>query len=372
MLQTRSLALVAALAGLGFAACAAESFGENLVEVKLTLPKGDSYIRGATDPVLDLVADITLTNISEKEKHEKETVTVKKSEFVSVDELVALEKSLRKVESKEAQLSAIAAVTEKKMTSSELEVWPANPKSLGVAYVEPELGPHDVVNFVITKLPEEGQAVPEGAKPVIIPRDNKPDSISPVDLEPTKYLAPGETSPVYTLSVGKFYRISEPGLYSIKAVMKQIGNSTKPSRFAESNEEKFRVLPFKVVDQKIEELQNNWEFYERGWPAFDYHLYQVKNARGYGDIYWVQKIKVNGETRWEWERLCTVKAGTQAQLAHLGPSKLAVLAVQAKGDACLYTLDFNTIGPKVTAKTIELKEGATPKLKVEGGAPSVE
>jgi hypothetical protein len=86
----------------------------------------------------------------------------------------------------------------------------------------------------------------------------------------------------------------------------------------------------------------------------------------------VQKIKVNGETRWEWERLCTVKAGTQAQLAHLGPSKLAVLAVQAKGDACLYTLDFNTIGPKVTAKTIELKEGATPKLKVEGGAPSVE
>jgi len=372
MLRTRCLAVLAVLAGLGLAARAAESSGENLVEVKLALPKGDTYIRGATDPVLDLVAEITLTNTSEKEKREKATVTIERSEFVGVDELAALEMSLRKLESKDAVLNAIAVVAEKKKTKVEKEVMPISPKSVGVAYVEPELGPHDVISFVITRLPEEGQAVPEGAKPVIIPRDNKPDTISLVDLEPTKYLAPGESSPAYTLPVGKFYRISDPGLYSIKAVLKQIGNNTKPSRLAESNEEKFRVLPFKVINQKIEELQNNWDFYERGSPAFDYQLYQVRNTNGYDEIYWVQRLKVNGETRWEWERLCTVKAGTQAQLAHLGPGKLAVLAMQAKGDAGLYTLDFNAIGPKLTAKSIELKEGATPKLKVEGGAPSVE
>ena len=77
------------LAGLGLAARAAESFGENLVEVKLALPKGETYIRGATDPVLDLVAEITLTNTSEKEKREKETITIEKAEFVGASDLSA-------------------------------------------------------------------------------------------------------------------------------------------------------------------------------------------------------------------------------------------------------------------------------------------
>ena len=110
----------------------------------------------------------------------------------------------------------------------------------------------------------------------------------------------------------------------------------------------------------------------RGAPSFDYQLYQVMNELGYDDVYWVQRIRAPEGTRWDWERLCTVKASVPVQVAHLGPGKIAVLAVQSKGDAALYTLDFTTIGPKVTAKTIELKEGAAPKLKVEGGVPSVE
>lgn len=372
MLPTRSLALLALLLGLGLCAHAAESFGENLVDVKLALPKGDTYIRGATDPVLNLVAEITLVNTSEKEKREKETVSVEKADFISEDELVGLKNDLKKTEDKDAALSAATALADKKKGKSDKEVWPVNPKSLGAAYAEPQLGPHDVIDFVITRLPEEGQTVPEGAKPVIVPRDGKPDTINLVDVEGTKYLPAGETSPPYTLPVGQFYRISEPGLYSIKAVMKEFGNNTKPAKFAESNEEKFRVLPFKAIDQKIEELKRNWEFYERGYPNFDYQLYQVINEEGYDEVYWVQRIKTGVRTRWEWEKLCTVKAGTQAQVAYLGPNKFAVLAVQAKGDAGLYTLDFTTIGPKVTLKTIEVKEGAAPKLKVEGGAPSVE
>jgi hypothetical protein len=372
MLWKRSLALLAVSVGLGLSAQAVESFGENLIDVKLALPKGDSYIRGTTDPVLNLVAEITLVNTSEKEKREKESVTVDKAGFVSVDELLALENELKKTESKDGALNAAGAIAEKKKGKAEKEVWPVNPKSLGAAYVEPELGPHDGVDFVIIKQPEEGQAVLEGAKPVVIARDNKPDHIGLVDLEETKYLAAGETSPPYTLPVGKFYKISEPGLYSIKAVFKALGNNTKPSRFAESNEEKFRVLPFKAVEQKIEELKRNWEFYERGAPRFDFQLYQVMNELGYDDVYWVQRIRAPEGTRWEWERLCTVKASVPVQVAHLGRSKVAVLAVQSKGDAALYTLDFTTIGPKVTAKTIEMKEGAAPKLKVEGGVPSVE
>ncbi|MGD0088723.1 MAG: hypothetical protein ABSE73_02280 [Planctomycetota bacterium] len=372
MLPKSSWAVLAVLAGLGLSAQAADSFGENLVDVKLALPKGDTYVRGATDPVLNLIAEITLVNTSEKEKREKESVSVDKADFVSVEELVALESELKKTESKDAALSATSAVADKKKGKTDIEAWPVNPKSLGAAYVEPELGPHDVIDFVITKLPEEGQTVPEGAKPVLVPRDNKPDTISLVDIAETKYLAAGESSPPYALPVGKFYRISEAGLYSIKAVYKALGNSAKPSRFAESNEEKFRVLPFKAVDQKIEELKRNWEFYERGTPNFDYQLYQVRNEEGYDEVYWVQRIKSPDGAKWEWERLCSVKPSVPVQVAYLGPSKVAVLAVQSKGDACLYTLDFTTLGPKVTAKTIELKEGAAPKLKVEGGAPSVE
>lgn len=371
MLRMRSL-VVAGLLGLGVCAQAADFAGENLVEVKLALPKGDTYLRGGTDPVLDLVAEITLLNVSKKEKREKETITFSKADFLGVDERIALENTLKGEQTKDAMLAAINSATEKKQGKGEKDVWPVNAESVGVAYVEPQLGPHDNIVFIITKQPEEGQTAPEGAKPVLIPRDGKPDAVARVDLSETKYLAAGESSPPFTLPVGKYYLIRDPGLYSIKAVLRQIGNNTKGGKFAESNEEKFRVLAFKKVEQKIEELRRNWEFYERGMPDFEYQLYEVQNAQGYDEIWWVQRIKVRGVAQWEWQRLCTVKAGTQPQIAHLGPKKLAVLAMQAKGDAGLYTLDFNTIGAQVTAKIIEVKEGAAPKLKVEGGAPSVE
>ena len=372
MRRMRVCGVLVSVLCLGVCAQAADFFGENLVQVKLALPKGDTYVRGTVEPVAGLVAEVTLTNTSEKEKREKETVSVTKTDYLSVDELIAVENKLKAETSKDAALQAINAATEKKTGKADKDVWPVNPKSLGAAYVEPELGPHVVVDFVITKLPEEGQTVPEGAKPVIVPRIGKPDTVARVDLGETKYLAAGETSAPYTLLVGNYYLVQEPGLYSIKAVMRQIGDNSKGQKHAESNEEKFRVLPFKVVDQKIEVLKRDWEFYERGTPNFAYQLYQVQTADGCDQIYWVQRIKVRGILRWEWAPLCSVKLGLQPQLAYLGPNKYAVLAVQAKGDAALYTLDFNTIGPKVTTKTVEVKEGATPKLKVEGGAPSAE
>ncbi|MCY3019967.1 MAG: hypothetical protein NTW87_13190 [Planctomycetota bacterium] len=372
MLRTRWLLVLLSLAFLGCTVEAGEFFGENLVTVKLTLPKGDTYIRGTTNPVANLVAEVALTNVTEKEKLTKETVSVTTVGFLSSDELIALTDKLKKEATKEAILEMINAETEKKKATADKDVFPVNQKSIGVAYPPPELGPHEVINFVITKLPEEGAAVPEGAKPVIIPRDNKPDHVGRVDWSPVKYLAAGENSPVYSLPVGEYYRISEAGLYSIKAVLLTVGDSNKPQKLTESNEEKFRVLPFKKVDQKIDELRRNWEFYERGYPSFEYMLYQVVNGAGYDEVYWVQRIMVRGSPRWEWERVCTVKGGTLAQVAFLGPKKYAVMAVQAKGDGGLYTLDFNTVGPTLTTKAFEVKEGTTPKLKVEAGVPAVE
>ena len=38
--------------------------GQDILQIKLVLPKGDTYVRGTTDPVAGLVADLTLTNTS--------------------------------------------------------------------------------------------------------------------------------------------------------------------------------------------------------------------------------------------------------------------------------------------------------------------
>jgi len=358
------LGVLAGLLCLGVSSQAAEFFGENLVEVKLTLPKGDTYLRGASDPVAGLVADLTLTNTTKKENLSNETKVVPDNKLLTPDEMAQLEGL-----SKEEQ----NALVEKKKATKSIEVKPVNQESLGVSFVEPQLGPHDVVDFIITKLPDEGDAAaPENAKPVLIPRDNKADSISRVDLSEIKYLAAGETSPVYSLPVGKYYSIRDPGMYSIKAVLRTIGNNSKPQKYAESNEEKFRVLPFKIVPETIEELQKNLTFYERGLPSFDYLLYQVKNLQGFDEVYFAQRIVVRGISQWEWQRLCTVKAGTEAQIANLAPKKVAVLAVHSKGDAGLYNIDFSKPGAVVTGKIMELKQGASPKLKVEAGAASVE
>jgi len=366
MLRTRALVVFSGLFCLGLIGQvrAADFFGENMIDVKLALPKGDTYLRGATDPVEGLVAEITLTNSTKKENLGTVQVTVPDNKRLTPDEIGTLETL-----SKEEQ----TALVEKKKGTKSIEEKPVNQDSLGAAYVEPQLGPHDVIDFLITRIPEEGEPAPaEGAKPVYVARDNKPDSISRVDLAQIKYLAAGETSPVFTLPVGKYYRVREPGTYSIKAVLRTIGNSGAPNKFAESNTEKFRVLPFKAVNQPIEDVQREWEFFERGIPNFDYLLYQVVNNQGYDEVYCVQRIPVRGIATWEWTRLCSVKSGTTAQVAVLNPKKVAVLAVHHKGDAGLYTLDFSKPGAVVTAKVIDVKEGATPKLKVEAGAASVE
>ncbi len=101
-------------------------------------------------------------------------------------------------------------------------------------------------------------------------------------------------------------------------------------------------------------------------------IYQVKADANFDDVYALKRNHVLGTDRWEWTRVCTVKTGTTAQVAQLAPKKVALLVVQAKGDAALYTLDFAPIGVKIDAKSVALKEGAAPKLKIEGGNISVE
>jgi hypothetical protein len=369
---TRRLAVLSGVLVLGAAIQAGELFGENLVQVKLALPKGDTYIRGETDPVANLMADVTLTNVTEKEKRQKEPVAVTRVNFMHAEELIALEEVLKKAETKDAMMEAINAATGKKKGQADIEVYPVNPKSIGVAYAEPAIGASDTISFVITKLPEEGEAVPEGAKPAIVEASKEVGQIGQLDASPLKYLAAGESSPAYTLPVGRQYLIRQPGLYSIKARMRWIGDTNTAAKVAESNEEKFRVLSFKVVDATVDTLKRNWEAFERGYPAFDHMIYQVKDSVLSGALYTVQRIMVRGTPTWEWRQLCSVKPGTQALVAFLAPKKYALLATHASGEVSLYTLDFNPIGGQVTQKAVEAKAGATPQLKVEGGAPSVE
>jgi hypothetical protein len=333
----------------------AGDFGQNFVEVKLSLPKGDTYMRGASDPVANLDVEIVLTNKTAKENLNEQTLNVPIVTRLTPDEYDDM--IGRGKESNDAAI-------EKKKSSVEVKEFPVNKDSLGYAYVEPQLGPHDDVEFIITKLPEEGQPAPE--KPVIIQRDNKPDHLSSVDAAAVKYLAAGTSSPAYTLPVGKFYLIRDPGKYSIKAVLRTIPDSDKPSKYAESNEETFRVLPFKVVDKKIGEVQENWELYERGYPSFDYMIYQVKTGGIFDEIYYVQRIPVRKMNKWEWTRLCSVKDGTQAQIAQPAPNKVVVVAAHAKGDAGSYEIDFSSVPPKVTTTVLELKGGNLPKLGPDG------
>ena len=332
------------------------SFGENLVEVKLSLTQTEPFLRGATDPVAGLVAQVTLTNRTRKENLSKESIAVETVAPMTWDEVNAMKKL-----SPEAR----AAELEKRKSTQTVEVQPINKDSLGVAYVAPSLATPDSIDLVIHKLPPEGQP---DAKPVRILRREMTDHVSSLDVAPTQYLAAGETSPAYPLPVGKYYLIRDPGWYSIKAVIALIGDSEKAAKFAESNEEKFQVLPLKVVDQKIDQVQANFTFYEHGMPGYDYMLYQVKTAAGYDEVYSVQRISVRGFDRFEWKRICTVREGATAQVAQVGPKKIALYAMQAKGDAGLYMLDFSAPGPVV--KVTAAKDGG--KLKVEGDTVSVE
>jgi len=358
-----------AMAGLGVSYAADALPGENVIEVKIALPKGETYLRGATDPVQDLWVELTLTNKSQKEDLNKETISVTRVDRLTGEEVFQMQEEAAK---KNLKLEEQLARVDKKKVTETKEQYKINQNSVGYAYTEPMLASHDNIDFVVTKLAEEGDApAADNAKPKAVVRDNRPENISYVDVAPVRYLAAGETSPVFNLPVGKFYKVSEPGLYSIKAVLRLIGDNSKGQKYAESNEEKFRVLPFKVVAAKIEEVRENWEHYERGFPSFDYMLYQVKTSGQFDEVWYTQRLPVRRVDRYEWTRLCSVKPGTSVQIAQMGPKKVAVLAVHAKGDAGLYTVDFSTPGPKVTTQTRDIKD-AVPKLKVEGGAASFE
>lgn len=378
MFITRLAVVLVLIFAAGFSAAAADAELDSMVELKLTLPK-DTFLRGATDPVADLNVDISLINKTAKENLVAEKASIDDVTRFTSDELASLKKMTA-----EQQKVLLAKKTEKR----EIEIQPINPNSVGFAYVEPQLGPVDTIEFIIVKLPDEGEVIPEGAMPAIIRRDNLPDQATSLDAAPSKYLAAGDTSPAYKIPVGKFYVIRSPGLYSIRAVMKSIADRKAPSPydttknerlmmknpggFALSNEEKFRVLPFKTVDAKIADLKSDLGSFERGYPDFDYMIYQVKADANFDEIYTLQRISVRGVDRWEWTRLGSVKAGTTAQIAQAAPKKVALLAVSAKGVAALYNLDFSMPGVKIESKPVALKEGAEPKLKVEGGNITVE
>ncbi|HLX60950.1 MAG TPA: hypothetical protein VKX17_06670 [Planctomycetota bacterium] len=335
---------------------------EGVIELKLALPNGDTYVRGpGSDPVAALVADITLVNKTPKEDLVKKKVTV-----TDVAQLTSEEFSKLREMTPEQQKQLL----EKKKTTREIEVEPVNENSLGFAYRAPRLGPVDNVEFIITKLPEEGETVPEGAKPVTIPRDNLPDQATALDPVPNKYVAAGESSPAYTLPVGRYYVIRNPGQYSIKAAMPDIPDPKSPTGYAFSNEEKFRVLPFKSVDLRVEDLEKELSLYERGYPEFDYMLYQVRAEAGYDEIYALQRVHILGVDHWEWNRVCSVKVGTSPLVIQLSPKKVKIGAALAKGDAGIYTIDFSTPGVKIEAETKPMKDGQ--KLKNEGGNISVE
>jgi hypothetical protein len=360
ILATLAVALIGSVS-------AADLPGENMIDVKITLPKGDTYLRGASDPVADLIVEMTLTNKTAKEDLNKETITVPTVKRVTGEELADM--ASQAAEGKMTSEQQMEKVKAKTGTESR-DQYKVNQNSTGYAYAEPNLNAHDNIDFIITRIPEEGEVVPENAKPKPVIRDNKAENVNNVDVSPVKYLAAGETTPAFILPVGRYYVIREPGMYSIKAVLKEVGDNSKGAKHAESNEEKFRVLPFKIVTGKIEEVQENWEHYERGIPNFDYMLYQVKTSGQFDEVWAVQRIPVRRVDRWEWTRVCTVKAGTQVQIAQINPKKVALLAVHHKNDAGIYTIDFSVAGPKIDVKTMDAKEGL--KLKVDGGNASAE
>ncbi|MCX7806461.1 MAG: hypothetical protein N3A38_14935 [Planctomycetota bacterium] len=70
--------------------------------------------------------------------------------------------------------------------------------------------------------------------------------------------------------------------------------------------------------------------------------------------------------------MCSVYPGAVAEVAYLGPKKVAVLSRHARGDWALYELDFSPLDPKVTVAKVEPKGEAAPRIKVEGGKASAE
>lgn len=364
MHRSAPLAVAFLLAASAWSSRAEEVVGKDIIQCEITLPKGEVYMRGATDPVADLSASLVLTNATPADQRAKVHVETREASFLTPDQF----RELSGTEMTKDELARkLDEVTKALSVQKMIQVEPVNKTSLGVAYAPPVLGPQDLVEFVILKLPE-GQAPPaEAAKPKPVARDMPIEHTSRTDAARSAYLAPGEKSPAYVLPVGRFYTIREPGRYSLKAILRDLPDSRTPSGRVESNTVEFRVLPYKVLDQKIAALQESWSAFERGHPDFDYMFYQLLLSAAHQEIYYVQRLTARGLERWEWHRLCTVAPGANVQVAQVTPTKVALLAPHMKGDAGLYTVDFAKVDPEVTAKTLPVVEGKVPTLVVEGG-----
>ena len=205
--------LFVALCGLaGFAGEGAK----DMIKCEIALPKGEVYLRGETDPVADLVVSLTLKNTTPADKREMEQQSVRRVKALSPEQVAELSgKEIPKAE----MAAKVEAVVKASDTTEQVQVEPTNKDSFGFAYTIPELGPQDLIEFVITKMPEEGKAPAEGAKPQIVARDMPIEYTAPTDRLPNAYLAPGATSPEFVLPVGRFYKVIGAGQYSIKAIL---------------------------------------------------------------------------------------------------------------------------------------------------------
>lgn len=359
--------LCVALCGLtGFAGEGAK----DMITCEIALPKGEVYMHGATDPVADLVVSLTLKNTTLADKREMDRVAARRAKALSPEQVAELTGQ----EIPKAELSGkLETVVKASDSTEQIQVEPVNKDSFGFAYTIPELGPHDLVEFVVTAMPGEGQApLAEGQKPKVMPRDMSVEYSAPTDLKPNAYLAPGATSPEFVLPVGRFYKVEEAGQYTVKAILRGIRDSRTASGCVESNEVQFRVLPFKVVERKLPDLKAWWADFERGTPEFEYMLYQLALEAPWQEVYFVRKRDVRGIVHWEWRRLCTVAEGGQVQVQMAGPKKVAVLSPQATGDAGLYTIDFTPYDTVVTAENIQLAGKKMPTLSVSGGEAKAE
>jgi hypothetical protein len=339
---------------------------KDMIDCEISLPKGEVYTHGATDPVQDLVVSLVLKNNTPADKRTPADVTVRVAKPLTPELVQKL--TTKEIEKGQVQAEVDAAVKSCDSTT-QIKVAPVNKDSFGFAYIKPQLGPHELVTFIITKA---DATVEEGKKPKTIARDMSVEYTAPADRDANAYLAPGTTSPEYILPVGAFYKVVDPGTYKMKAILKDIRDTRTPSGCVESNEVTFTVLPFKVVNRKVDDLRSWWEDYERGVPEFEYMFYQLQMAAPYQEVHFVRKRTVRGIVKWEWRRLCSVKQGGKVQFKMAGPKKCAILSPQAAGDAGLYTVDFTPYDTAVTGKVMQLADKKMPTLVVEGGEAKAE
>jgi hypothetical protein len=365
------LVVLPTLAVLSFSglAGAADAQLPPVIELKLSLPNGAVYRRGATDPVEGLIANLQLVNVSKPYNRTPVEVKIRTVRQLTPEEEFKLASDPTLLTADEAELERRAAELRSEETVKEM---PTNPDSFGIAYAPPKFGTHELVTATIFPVPEEGEAAAEGAtaKPLPIKRNMSIEYTAQSDAAPSAYLAPGATSPAYPLAVGKFYKIPAPGLYRMTVSMPGFADPKNLLKRIESNPVTFRVLPYKAVNRKIEELKRDWTEFERDELNFDYMFYELPTDQPYRVIYYVRAIKARELKRWEWSQLCSVARDGAVQIEQLTSKKVAVLAPHDGGFAGLFMVDFTTLDPTVTTKRLPLKPGREWKLQVENGVPS--